>query len=179
MIPYFSVLTGVGSADELIDLVDPRRDTGVGTEILICSAWGILRRLINSFYIYLCSHPMLLLLAYFCCLILFSIYTIGFCFAMEFVDDVDLLTPTKPLFKSLHRTQKGRWRHHPQGVSRPIKSRTVLNKHKARIANFWSKYCKPTKWFEVDKWYSEFDWKPLLDCDYSDVFDQSCKKYSH
>ena len=90
-----------------------------------------------------------------------------------------LLTPTKPLPKSLHRTQKGRWRHHPQGVSRPIKSKTVLNKHKARTANFWSTYCQPTKWFEVDEWDSEFDWKPLLDCDYSEVFDQSCKKHSH
>ena len=54
-----------------------------------------------------------------------------------------------------------------------------MNKHKARTVIFWGKYYKPPKCFEVDKWDSEFDWKPLLGYDYSEVFDQNCKKHSH
>ena len=59
--------------------------------------------------------------------ILFSMYIIGFCFAMENVDET-LLTH-QPKRNNTLRYQKGRWKHHPQGLNRPWKHFKRPNKY--------------------------------------------------
>ena len=62
------------AVDELIKVVDPRRDTGVCGEVVACV--GL--RFINTFYTYFCKHSIYIAFAYLFCLILLSIYTVEF-----------------------------------------------------------------------------------------------------
>ena len=124
--------------------MDPRRDTEVCGEVVVCGAFGILKSLINSIYFYCSANPIIVLLAYLCCFILFSMYTIGFCFSMENVDE-DMLTH-QPKRNNKFSYQKVRWKHHLQGVKIPTRCiRRELQK----------KYRENTKWYrDVDGWAS-------------------------
>ena len=46
--PCISALTGVASVDKLIGIGDPRRDTGVGNEIVLSGTFGIKNGLIEK-----------------------------------------------------------------------------------------------------------------------------------
>ena len=64
-------------------------------------------------------------------------------------------------------------------MRRPTRDKLAQNRDKARRDKLWAKHYKPTRWYEVDKWASEHEWKPILDCNYSEWFDFNCKQYSH
>ena len=71
------------AVDEMIKVIDPRRDTEAWREV-VCNFFS---RFINTFFTYLCSQPFYILIAYLCCYTLFSLYTVGFCKAMEYVEE--------------------------------------------------------------------------------------------
>ena len=72
----------MGVVDEMIGVFDPRRDTeGCGL------VYNLGLRLINTFFTYLRLHPTYIIVAYLCCLLLLSVYTVGFCKAMMYTED--------------------------------------------------------------------------------------------
>ena len=69
------------AADEVIKVLDPRRDTGVWDAVL----YNSLLRCIITFFSYSCSQTFYMLFVYLFCYILLSIYTVGFCNVMEHI----------------------------------------------------------------------------------------------
>ena len=90
----------MGVVDEMIRVLDPRRDTG-GCGVV----YSLGLRLINTFFTYLCLHPIFILVAYLCCLLLLSVYTVGFCKAIQYEED-DSISRTKSQIYQRIRTKR-------------------------------------------------------------------------
>ena len=134
----------------MIKVIDPRRDTEAWGEVVL----NFFLRFINTFFTYLCSQPFYILIAYLCFYTLFSLYTVGFCKAMEYVDNIKPSSHhNKQTQKIRQRYQKGRWKHTIQGQ---IRARKVSGwsriRNKAREDNVWKKYLQPKQLPQLARW---------------------------
>ena len=98
-------------------------------------------RFINTFFTYFCTNQFFILFAYLCCFILLSLYTVGFCKVIEYVEDEMCNLSSKSKRNKKQRNQQGRWKYHPQGIKRNKRvSGWSRRRNKARQDNFWGKH---------------------------------------
>ena len=91
-----------------------------------------------------------------------------------------MLTP-HPKRNRIHMHQKGRWKHHPQGVRIPTRAiRRASRRDQARKDNFWKKWYNLTKcYIEGGVWASVNKWVTLVDYDYNAFFEMNYNNYDH
>ena len=117
-------------------------------------------------------------------------FTVGLGKMMENTKKDDTHTMSK--CHKRREKQKGIWKFHPQGVKRPVNvSRWSRRRDKGEIDNFWARYGLYSTQSSIrydlpsaqsstfSKWGSEYNWEPLLDPDYSGIFDENCNQYSY
>ena len=105
--------------------------------------------------------------------------TVGLCKMLEYAEKDNPNSMSRQHNKRKH--QKGRWKHHPKGVKRPVHvSGWSKRRDKARIDNFWKKYGPPLLVpKKTNQWESLPIWRSMLERDYSGIFSKNCKRFPH
>ena len=154
------------TADEVFKTMDPRRDTGGVGQMFSWSIFAFLLNLTSTLYSYF-SNPISICSAYVLVYCVFGYYIYNFESHIQMLnkDDVAHCNPRV-------RYGKGRYKY---TTSRP--SRKGDRKGSPKDPPKRKKYTRRQRFF--GGWRSEYKWKPLLDCDYSNYFDLNCNQYSH
>ena len=125
--------------------------------------------LTNDFYAYiLSSQPMIILVFYLCAYTLCGTYLIPLNKILQTVQTLD----TGPTPKTSIRYMKGKYKYQLQGVRAPL---YIKHKHKQILTR---QMRERTLCSNID-WSSTHDWEPLLEEDYSTLFDSNCNTYDH
>ena len=125
--------------------------------------------LTNDFYAYiLSSQPMIILVFYLCAYTLCGTYLIPLNKILQTVQTLD----TGPTPKTSIRYMKGKYKYQLQGVRAPL---YIKHKHKQIRTR---QMRERTLCSNID-WSSTHDWEPLLEEDYSTLFDSNCNTYDH